>query len=707
MDMLQYGRRLASLAATAAVATALAVVGMPGAGPSASADIGAELPFLCTTPTGTQRVDVAVKASAPAAGRVGEPVQPGTVAISVNVPSTLLREPTEPAGGGTAEPVAPGVQAMAGVSGTARLDVDVVQGTRVLDAGWPVFALAAEEPSTGEAVRLTGHGVTSPITPSAPGELAWRARGLTLVLDDSEGAAGKPVSLNCTPPRGPRLGSVSVRGRTPAAAGVPATGPGIAPQAEPPSTLECFEIPPPPVNPGDDPEYSLNLDEKLYEIFNKPERPSTGIARVPPEGYDPGLPYCARGAGFANIKKLGSATPIAAESVFRRGVVTYRANPPTTGTNYLEQQGYVLNTTVPSRATILSLGFMPTTAAAETVQLRATGDPINRKVGNLRIVAPLQAPNVRPPGVESSNAWMRQYVAVRVKDVSVNGTALNVGENCGSGRTLLSLSSFMGDEETGFIRPDDGQTFTGELDIPAFSHCGVGEDLSPLFTASISGSGNYAKIESGPWCRPSETRDCDADPEEPQTWTISPGGDVTATVAPFVIAGTGTSQIRCEAAALRFHLDEQHWRQRFMLAEVTPTFTGCALSASGREFPLDLSVASNWWFNGRPIVNDTVTLELNGILINASGKIPATATGEVPSTSCAIRIGNIPALASTEETYAGLVGGYANGTFTASASMRVTNKTTCPSWTGFSRAGFGRITNAAFAWDPPQNFTLK
>ena len=58
-------RSLASLAAMTAMTTLIAVVGVPGAGPSASADIGAELPFLCTTSTGTQRVVVEVDASFP------------------------------------------------------------------------------------------------------------------------------------------------------------------------------------------------------------------------------------------------------------------------------------------------------------------------------------------------------------------------------------------------------------------------------------------------------------------------------------------------------------------------------------------------------------------------------------------------------------------------------------------------------------------
>jgi hypothetical protein len=41
---------------------------------------------------------------------------------------------------------------------------------------------------------------------------------------------------------------------------------------------------------------------------------------------------------------------------------------------------------------------------------------------------------------------------------------------------------------------------TGTIDIPSFTGCGVGEDLNPIFTASISGPHNASLLTQGPVC---------------------------------------------------------------------------------------------------------------------------------------------------------------------------------------------------------------
>lgn len=40
--------------------------------------------------------------------------------------------------------------------------------------------------------------------------------------------------------------------------------------------------------------------------------------------------------------------------------------------------------------------------------------------------------------------------------------------------------------------------------IPAFSGCGVTEDLDPLFTGTVSGPDNYLKLMMGTLCAPAE-----------------------------------------------------------------------------------------------------------------------------------------------------------------------------------------------------------
>ena len=45
-----------------------------------------------------------------------------------------------------------------------------------------------------------------------------------------------------------------------------------------------------------------------------------------------------------------------------------------------------------------------------------------------------------------------------------------------------------------------GGPLDGEVTIPPFTGCGVGEDLSPLFTASVSGPANTVKQNQGAPC---------------------------------------------------------------------------------------------------------------------------------------------------------------------------------------------------------------
>jgi hypothetical protein len=50
-----------------------------------------------------------------------------------------------------------------------------------------------------------------------------------------------------------------------------------------------------------------------------------------------------------------------------------------------------------------------------------------------------------------------------------------------------------------------GGPLDGEIEIPPFSGCGTGgEDLDPLFTASLSGLGNAITMNQGTTCIPSE-----------------------------------------------------------------------------------------------------------------------------------------------------------------------------------------------------------
>src|SRR5215471_20022158 len=90
-------------------------------------------------------------------------------------------------------------------------------------------------------------------------------------------------------------------------------------------------------------------------------------------------------------------------------------------------------------------------------------------------------------------------VSLRVYDVKVNGVPLNVGPHCQSAHSIVL--KLIGSPNS--IPPysiQGGGPLTGEITIPPFTGCGVGEDLNPLFTASISGPGNFDLMTQGPLC---------------------------------------------------------------------------------------------------------------------------------------------------------------------------------------------------------------
>src|SRR5205823_3223136 len=85
---------------------------------------------------------------------------------------------------------------------------------------------------------------------------------------------------------------------------------------------------------------------------------------------------------------------------------------------------------------------------------------------------------------------------VKVYNVLVNGTALDVGPNCQTATpiniTLTNLPDYTGVQRGGHL--------AGTVTIPPFTGCGVTENLDSLFTGPISGPGNYLRMNQGALC---------------------------------------------------------------------------------------------------------------------------------------------------------------------------------------------------------------
>ncbi|CAM5417041.1 hypothetical protein STANM309S_02599 [Streptomyces tanashiensis] len=117
-----------------------------------------------------------------------------------------------------------------------------------------------------------------------------------------------------------------------------------------------------------------------------------------------------------------------------------------------------------------------------------------------------------------AETYIRVPLVLRVLDVQVNGTRLDVGPSCRTEKPLSSPeptpAKYPGDhlvllgkgqllngtDATGYLLTSGGP-LTGEVTIPAFKDCGAGgENLDRLLTASISGPGNHIKQIQGQTC---------------------------------------------------------------------------------------------------------------------------------------------------------------------------------------------------------------
>ena len=613
-----------NVARVAAIAAVVVSGGAVVAVPPAVADIGAAMRFVCTGETSAHEVEVRVRSSAPASGVVGAPLQLGTVKVDVGIPSELADEVMEDSPGGASAPPMTGIQSSAEIAGVAQIKVAVDDAGRAREGGWPAFALAAAPSREGGTVNLTGSGVAPPVLPRSPGSLSWVAAGLDLSLLPAGSAAGAEtaeLSLHCAADKKTPLGTVRVQDEGRATA--PGTPGGISRQAAAAQDPECRELP----VPGVDPKYDFNDDPALNKIYDNPTSPD-GLVKTAKESAS----MCITAAGFFNVKKAGNAVPISAQSLLRRQVESYGPANAFTGPNFFDDRGYFVNKTKPIPGTVLGFGFMPTRAVAEAVQVRAPGSGADAPItGNYRYVT-LALPGGPANAIEDTGIQVAGYVQVKAEEAAVNGVPIDLGSKCMTSPTLLSASAFLGNQKTGIMDPQLGQQITAKnLEIPAFSGCGVQEDLSPLLTASVSGAGNYVDIQSGTWCMPTappaESGCVNGEAPGPRTLTIRPGGDVTAvaessaTGKPFALTSLFGGGVSCKSAAIRFHLDQEHWQAPFMLAKAGMSFEDCEVKgADGTVYPAAgaFTQEGDMYLNATQVASDgSVGFKLNNVAINA------------------------------------------------------------------------------------------
>ncbi|MEV7728801.1 DUF6801 domain-containing protein [Streptomyces sp. NPDC087917] len=476
-----------------------------------SQEITAKLPYDCALPSGPQRAAVRVTATFPDRATAGEPVRPTGVTTTVELPAAAVADLRA-------------LKATTVVPET-RLSLDVAQHGATAQALWrgtgaaPPVVVPPEGPLT-----LTTSGDAPVVTAGADGDLTLTATtlGIDLALGGAGGAPLTPASLSldcvlakdadghgllATVPIGPGPSTPTPGGSSSpsnAASGRP-TG-----SASPANSAS-------PTGPGA-PKGSPTPGTSAQGAGGG-KAPKVGDARTGVSAGRPQAPPCIKKdptdksltayiTGYSNVRKLGGASMIPVSCVQIEQGDPDIAFPPDGSIHLLQKSAAYLDyqgrkQTPPFKSTFLTFGFTPTTATM-----------ILEQAGPMTVASDVLL--VFPDNI--AETYVRAPLVLRVLDVEVNGTRLDVGPSC---RTETPLSSpepdpatypgphlvmlgkgqlINGTDATGYVLTSGGP-LTGEVTIPAFTGCGAGgEDLDRLLTASISGPGNYVKQIQGQTC---------------------------------------------------------------------------------------------------------------------------------------------------------------------------------------------------------------
>lgn len=442
------------------------------------------LAYACRFPAGTYQAGAHVTASYRATAEVGRAMRPASLTLSVTVPAAALSSlgPPGAAIAVTARLATSGVAANNTANNTANTAANTATGTTTNTvastqaAASPVWASLAAAPAQ---LPATGQGLRSgPMLPAAPlpalkaahaGRMTVTVGSLKLQFTPQAtrtpgagGAVSAAVAAACTlePGQHTALATITVRQAT----------------ADPSAKVKKPHRPCPPLPRG---------GLKLNPRFPLPKRPR-GVTVTHP-GAQLG---CAYIAGYADVRKLDGAALVGPGltnlSIGDR--VVFNLN-----SGYFEEDSAaqldfrpchtcrIVHALPPARATFLAFGFMPVSATLQLIE-----------VGTINIIGVGTVSTLK-----TNTAW--SLLALRISDVKVNGQPLAVGAHCQTVRpVLVKLTGFGTGPQPYSLQ--GGGPLTGKVTIPPFTGCGVTENLDPLFTGTVSGPGNFAKLTQGSLC---------------------------------------------------------------------------------------------------------------------------------------------------------------------------------------------------------------
>jgi len=206
---------------------------------------------------------------------------------------------------------------------------------------------------------------------------------------------------------------------------------------------------------------------------------------------------CSFAAGYTNARKLNEAALVGPGLTnLKLGLTNYTKF--TSKYAYFQQrvagqlQYHGRPVLPPARATLLGFGFVPVSA---TIQISEIGS-LNVALISCAPTKPGDCPN--PPPL--TEALFFGLVSLRISNVDVNGVPLDVGPHC---QTVSPFNLELVGVPPTFSTSSLSGILTGEVTIPSFTGCGDGtENLNPIFDATVSGPGNFVKVNQGTFCSP-------------------------------------------------------------------------------------------------------------------------------------------------------------------------------------------------------------
>lgn len=500
------GFRLTAAACGLAVAAAALVSGSgvladPAPGPRA---VRAQLAYTCRFPAGSLPLSVTVAGTFPATAVAGQPIKLSGLRTTVAVPPATVAYLRK--------------LGATGITGREVLSAAVANDTEQVTAQWPGAVRTPVPVPASNRMHLTFSGPMPRVIASAPGTVTFTASGLTLVLI--------PRTANAT------TGSPALQPIPATCALTGVTGATLA-------TVPVVAAPAPPGHPGSGRRANGSASVTGGRV------PKGCAQRLVHGGTANPVLGCAFLLGYADVLKLQEAAlvgpaPDGDPPAAFLHVDSYASDigcvpPQPTATQCFSHHGviHVYSCSVgqldyrkqlefpPARVTFLNFQFVPVTAV---MQLSETAWPRNHPPTEARRCyqgfsvskpVPLKSPIITvftdlndsiTAGFPVLNV-SETYLTIHISQVTVNGVPLNVGPGCGTAQpvhAILTGRGHNGPPPTGYTLSTGGP-LTGNVTIPNFTNCGVGENLDPLFNASISGPMNFQLMTQGTLCTPQQS----------------------------------------------------------------------------------------------------------------------------------------------------------------------------------------------------------